>query len=92
MDLNNPFKSKAKNKKYSVYVLDDKNIKRLIHFGDTRYEHYFDKIGLFSHMNHKDEGRRRNYLVRAKGIRDGQGRLTYKLKWSPNYWSVNYLW
>ena len=36
MKLYEPFKSKAKNKKYSVYVLGGK----LIHFGDTRYEQF----------------------------------------------------
>jgi hypothetical protein len=33
-DLYEPFKSTAKNKKYSVYVIKDDKIK-LIHFGDT---------------------------------------------------------
>ena len=35
--LYKPFKSKAKNKKYSVYVMKGDK-KRLIHFGDSRYE------------------------------------------------------
>ena len=41
MELYKPFKSKAKNKKYSVYVKGGK----LIHFGDKRYGQYKDKIG-----------------------------------------------
>ena len=41
MELYKPFKSKAKNKKYSVYVKGGK----LIHFGDKRYGQYKNKIG-----------------------------------------------
>ena len=48
MELYKPFKSKAKNKKYSVYVKGGK----LIHFGDKRYGQYKDKIGLYSHLDH----------------------------------------
>ena len=50
MELYKPFKSKAKNKKYSVYVKGGK----LIHFGDKRYGQYKDKIGLYSHLDHND--------------------------------------
>ena len=51
MELYKPFKSKAKNKKYSVYVKGGK----LIHFGDKRYGQYKDKIGLYSHLDHNDK-------------------------------------
>ena len=50
-ELYTPFKSQAKNKKYSVYVRNGSKIK-LIHFGDKRYHSsikhmsYF-KINLF---------------------------------------------
>ena len=42
--LYQPFPSKAKNKKYSVYVKSDdtKSGKKLIHFGDKRYEQFQD--------------------------------------------------
>ena len=44
--LNKPFKSKSKNKKYSVYVeSNNKRGYRIINFGDKRYNHYFDTIG-----------------------------------------------
>ena len=49
MELYKPFKSKAKNKKYSVYVKQNSKTK-LIHFGDKRYKHYKDKMGLYSHL------------------------------------------
>lgn len=89
--LYKPFPSNSKNKKYSVYVMKDGK-KRLINFGDIRYEQYKDKIGYYSDLDHEDKERRRKYLLRAKNIRNKKGELTYKLKYSPNYWSVKYLW
>ena len=81
-ELNKPFKYKGKGfKKFSVYVLKDGK-RKLIHFGDKRYEDFTE---------HKDEKRRQSYLKRAKGIKNKKGELTYKLKYSPNYWSVK-LW
>ena len=80
--LYKPFKSKAKNKKFSVYVMKDGK-KRLIHFGDSRYEDF---------TQHKDEARRKSYLARAKGIRNKKGELTWKLKDTANYWAVRTLW
>ena len=41
-ELYKPFKSKAKHKKYSVYVMKD-NKKKLIDFGDDRYGQFKDK-------------------------------------------------
>ena len=81
-ELYKPFKSKAKNKKYSVYVMKDGK-KKLIHFGDSRYLDF---------TQHKDEKRRKSYLARAKGIKNKKGELTYKDKNSANYYSVKYLW
>ena len=44
--LYKPFVSKAKNKKYSVYVkADNKSGVKLINFGDSRYGQFKDKIG-----------------------------------------------
>jgi len=80
--LYKPFKSKAKNKKFSVYVMKDGK-KKLIHYGDSRYEDF---------TQHKDKERRKSYLLRAKGIRNKKGELTYKDKNSANYWSVKTLW
>ena len=56
---------------------------KLIHFGESGYEDFLD---------HKDEDRRRRYLKRAKGIKDGQGRLTYRNKNKANFWAVHILW
>jgi len=81
-ELYKPFPSKAKNKKFSVYIMKDGK-KKLIHFGNTNYEDY---------TQHKDEKRRQSYLKRAKGIKDKDGNLTYKDKNTANYWSYHYLW
>lgn len=81
--LYQPFKSKAKNKKFSVYVKNDKGGKKLIHYGDTRYEDF---------TQHRDPKRREAYLKRSKGIRNKKGELTYLDKNTSNYWSIKTLW
>ena len=91
MNLYEPFVSKSKNKKYSVYVLKEGE-KTLIHFGDKRYGQYKDKLGNYSNLDHKDKKRQKSYLSRAKGIKNKQGDFTYKDKDTSNYWAVNYLW
>jgi len=89
--LYKPFKSTAKNKKYSVIVMKDGK-KRLIHFGDSRYGQYKDKIGEYSSLDHNDKQRRKSYLARSKGIKNKKGELTWKDKNSANYWSIRTLW
>ena len=81
-ELYKPFKSTAKNKKFSVYVMKDGK-KRLIHFGSSLHQDF---------RQHKDEQRRKSYLARAKGIKNKKGELTWKNKNTSNYWSVHYLW
>lgn len=73
--------STRKNKKYDAY----KNDKYITSFGDKNYEHYNDKIGYYSHLDHNDKKRRELYRIRHKNdyIND------------PNYagyWAWNYLW
>ena len=82
--LYKPFKSKAKNKKYSVYVMKDGK-KRIIHFGVKRYQHFKDRIGLYKNLDHNDKNRRRLYYIRhkEKNIKD---------KSRPKYWSHKILW
>ena len=80
--LYKPFKSKAKNKKYSVYVMKGDK-KRLIHFGDSRYEQYKDKIGDFSHLDHGDKKRKKKYYLRHGKTND---------KNTAKYWSHKILW
>lgn len=54
-----------------------------VHFGQRGAEDFLD---------HGDPERRRRYLLRARGIRDGRGRLTRDRKSSPNFWSIRVLW
>ena len=69
--------SKRKNNKYLIEY-DYKKI----HFGSSNTEDY---------LTHKDPVRRDKYLTKAKKITDKDGRLTHKLPFYPNYWSVNLL-
>jgi len=77
-----PFPSKAKSKKFSVYVMKEGK-KKLIHFGDSSMEDY---------RQHKDKERRKSYLARSAGIRNKEGKLTKDDKNSANYWSRKVLW
>jgi hypothetical protein len=83
--LYKPFRSKTSNKKYSVYVKSESGGVKLIHFGDKNYEHYKDKIGLYSHLDHNDKERRKNYRERHSNdnIND---------KNTPGWWSWYKLW
>jgi len=90
--LYSPFVSKAQNKKYSVRIKTDEGKIKLIHFGDSRMQHYKDKLGHYSNLDHGDKERRKRYLSRAKGIKDKNGNLTWKNKNSANYYSIKYLW
>jgi len=82
-------KSTRKNKKYMVKVGD-----KWIHFGDTRYQQFNDKVPLklYSNLNHYDVDRLDNYRRRAMRIINKDGELTYRNINSPNYWSLRYLW
>ena len=82
-------KSSRVGKKYMVMYNGD-----WIHFGDSHMEQYRDStgLGLYSHLDHGDEARRRSYVARAMGIRDGKGRLTWNNPYYANYYSINYLW
>ena len=80
--LYKPFVSKAKNKKYSVYVMKDGK-KRLIHFGDNRYGQFKAKLGHYSHLDNNDPKRKKAYYAR-------HGKATSKD--TAKYFSHKYLW
>jgi hypothetical protein len=81
--LYKPFPSKAKNKKYAVYVKDGKGGKRLIHFGDKRYGQFKDKLGHYKSLDHGDRERRKSYLARhgKKTDKDTAGYWANKILW-----------
>ena len=82
MKLYEPFPSSAKNKKYSVYVMKDGK-RRLIHFGDSRYGQYKDKLGHYSELDHGDKARRASYYSRHGPATD---------KNTAKYWAHKILW
>jgi hypothetical protein len=72
--------STRKNKKYDAF---NKEGKKIASFGDKRYQHYFDKIGYYSDLNHLDKERKRLYYARhGKEAKKG----------TPKYFSHNILW
>ena len=83
VELYKPFKSKAKNKKYSVYVKGKGGKPRLIHFGDSRYGQFKDKLGEYKHLDHGDPKRRKAYY-------DRHGKATSKD--TSKFWSHKILW
>lgn len=70
--------SKAKGKKYYVIY----NGKR-INFGAK---------GMSDYTIHKDKARRDRYRARHSKIKLKDGRLAYKVKESPAFWSYRILW
>ncbi len=82
--LYKPFPSKAKGKKFSVYVKGPSGNKKLIHFGAKGMDDWRSGTATAA--------QRKSYRARAAGIRDKSGSLTYKNKNTPNYWAYNYLW
>lgn len=78
--LYKPFKSKAKNKIFSVYVKGKDGRRKLIHFGDSRFRQDYSKEA------------RKSYLARSAGIRNKDGKLTMNDKNSANYWARKILW
>ena len=77
-----PFVSSAQHKKYSVYVMRDGK-RKLIHFGDSRYGQYRDKLQHYSHLDHNDTRRRELWYAR-------HGRTTDKS--SARFWAARVLW
>lgn len=81
--LYKPFKSKAKNKKYSVYVKGKSGNPKLIHFGDKRYGQFKDKLGYYKRLDHNDPKRKKAYYDRHGPATD---------KNTAKYWSHKILW
>jgi hypothetical protein len=77
--------STHKNKKYDVLDAEGRIITR---FGARDMEHYFDKLGAFSHLDHKDEKRLEAFKRRFSKLIDKY----QNDKTSAMYWSSKYLW
>jgi hypothetical protein len=92
--LYQPFRSKVKGKKYSVYVKSDSGSKKLIHFGSASMQHYKDTtgVGAWSSKDHGDEERRKSFRARMSGIKTKSGGRAIDDKNSPAYWAYHKLW
>jgi hypothetical protein len=75
-------------KKYDVFS----GGKKIASFGDSRYEHYRDRIGLWSRLNHGDEKRRKAYMSRHHPGQTREEALRTTPKTSAKYFSTKYLW
>jgi len=71
--------SDRKHKKYMVKVEN-----KWIHFGDKRYEHYKDQLGSYSHLDHMNPKRRKNYKKRHENTRHK--------KYSASWFADQILW
>ena len=81
-------------KKYTAILPDGKRV----HFGHRDYEHYKDIVpkklggGLWSHKNHLDKNRRKNYRKRHAGMKCKDGTQCIKKRYSPAWFSYYFLW
>ena len=82
MELYKAVVSTAKDKKYMLFVLKNGK-KRLIHFGDSRYGQFHDRIGFYGHLGHNDDIRRQRYYARHGGTADIN---------SAKFWANKILW
>jgi hypothetical protein len=73
--------STTKYKKYDVF-LDDK---KLLSFGDNRYEQFRDKLGFYKDKDHGDLKRKRAYRLRHQHDNISEPN-------SPGYFSFHFLW
>tara|TARA_Y100000004_G_C8900806_1_gene406307 strand:- start:691 stop:942 length:252 start_codon:yes stop_codon:yes gene_type:complete len=80
LQLYKPKPSNKKNKKYMVLTK-----KGVIHFGDSRYQQFKDKLGHYSHLDHNDKKRKERYYAR-------HGEKNLKDKERAKYWAHRVLW
>ncbi len=76
------------NYKYTAVLSDG----RRVNFGDRRYQHFKDRIGLWRSLDHGDRKRRANYRRRHGAIRTSDGKRAVDVKHSPAWFSYRYLW
>lgn len=71
-----------KHKKYKALVVINGE-QKMIHFGDSRYQHYKDTTPLkhWSHLNHNDLERRKQYHIRHKNNNGPAGILAREFLW-----------
>jgi hypothetical protein len=65
---------------------------KTIHFGNTSYQHYKDKTGIWSSKNHNDSKRRASYRARHGAIKLKSGKRAVDDPTKPAYHSWHVLW
>lgn len=69
-----------------------------VNFGHRDYEHYRDSVPKslggkkWSHKDHGDIKRRKNYQLRHSKVRTASGKYAYQIKYSPSWFAYHYLW
>ena len=79
--------------KYKV-TIERNGSKKTVQFGNKNQQQYFDNtpLKLYSHLDHKDEERRKRYRERHSKILTKEGVPAYRVKYSPAWFSYNFLW
>lgn len=85
-------KSNNPRKKYSAFLENKETGRKVkIDFGDSSMEQYRDTtgLGLYSHKDHLDKNRRRQFRSRFSGLKQKQQWSKY---FTPLYFSYTKLW
>jgi hypothetical protein len=86
------FEEGDRNYKYKVIITMKNGSKKVVQFGDKRYQQYKDRIGLYTHLDHNNPVRRRRYRIRHGEIKLKDGRRAINVKYSPAWFSWHFLW
>lgn len=80
--------------KYTAHLSNGKKVK----FGHQDYGQYRDSVpkrlggGKWTHKDHLDPKRRKNYRARHAGVKTKDGKSAYKQKYSASWFSYHKLW
>ena len=81
------------NHKYIAIIPQKGKRAKRVRFGSPQYEHFRDSVpkdlggGVWSFLDHNDKDRRKAYRARHSKIKMKDGRLAYKVKYTPSYFS-----
>ena len=65
---------------------------KTITFGSQGYQHYKDRIKEWSNLDHKDKKRREKYRARHEKIKVKDGRYSYQVPFTSEFFSYYFLW
>lgn len=84
--------------KYTAHIPTPSGQIRKVRFGNQNYEHYKDMVPKsqggkqWSHKDHMNKQRRRNYRARHGAIRTKSGKKAYRVPYSAAWFSWHFLW